>query len=232
MLAAVAPGQIGEIQATCHEAGVKAQRILLRPCAAAALYCRARPAGSPGQIRLLIDLLSGEADLTVLEDQTVVFLRSARMPGSPLESVEAADLLSSEIRRTMAAAQNLLGGRRAQSLLLFGTTLKHNGLREPRRSSTCRWRPSTLRRLEAQGETARSAPDSDRFRAATALCMSNCSGEARHRFSTRGATEKTTQNSGGDRPGAVVLLSGRCSSSTETNAPGRRPPVVERTGRN
>lgn len=166
LAAAVAPGQIQEIEATCHEAGLKAQRILLRPCAAAALYCRAHPAESPRQVRLLIDLLSTEADLTVLEDQTVVFLRSARMPGSPLESVEAAELLKSEIRRTMAAAQNLLGGRRAESLLLFGTTLKHNALRDALRKEfdlpVETFDP--FEGLKLKGDLRRSVPaDSDRF---------------------------------------------------------------------
>ncbi len=166
LAAAVAPGQIGEIEATCHEAGLKAQRVLLRPCAAAALYCRAHPVQSPGQIRLLIDLLSGEADLTVLEDQTVVFLRSARMPGSPLESVEAAELLASEIRRTMAAAQNLLGGRRAQSLLLFGTTPTHDSLRDALQKEfdlpVETFDP--FDGLKLKGELRRSVPaDSDRF---------------------------------------------------------------------
>jgi len=129
LAAAVAPEQIDDIDSTCHTVGVKPQRILLRPCSAASLFTRAHP-GAPNQIRLLIDLLGNEADLTVLDDQTVVFLRSARLPGNPLESADAAEVLQSEVRRTIAAAQNLLAGRRVESLLLFGTSLKHNALRD------------------------------------------------------------------------------------------------------
>jgi len=130
LAAAVAPEQMEEIEGVCHTAGMKATRVLLRPCSAASLLCRARPAEMAGQVRLLIDLLGDEADLTVVRDQTVVFLRSARLPGNALDSVDAAEVLESEIRRTMAAAQNLLTGQKADSLVLFGTSLKHNGLRD------------------------------------------------------------------------------------------------------
>ncbi len=130
LAAAVAPEQMGEIDALCHKAGLKPLRVLLRPCPAASLFCRAHPADQPGQVRLIMDLLGDEADLTVVRDQTVVFLRSARLPGNALESVDAVEVLESEIRRTMAAAQNLLKGQKVDSLLLFGTSLKHSELQE------------------------------------------------------------------------------------------------------
>jgi Tfp pilus assembly PilM family ATPase len=130
LAAAVAPEQMQDIDALCQKAGVKPDRVLLRPCSAASLFCRAHPAELPGQVRLLIDLLGDEADLTVIRDQTVVFLRSARLPGNALESTDAAGVLESEVRRTIAAAQNLLKGQKVESLLLFGTSLKHNGLQD------------------------------------------------------------------------------------------------------
>lgn len=130
LAAAVAPEQMQEIDSLCQKAGLKPDRVLLRPCSAASLFCRAHPAELPGQVRLLIDLLGEEADLTVVRDQTVVFLRSARLPGNALDSTDAAGVLASEVRRTVAAAQNLLKGQKVESLLLFGTSLKHNGLRD------------------------------------------------------------------------------------------------------
>lgn len=130
LAAAVAPEQMKEIDDFCHKVGIKPARVLLRPCCAASLYCRTHPTEFPGQVRLLIDLFGDDADLTVVRDQTVVFLRSARLSGNPLESSDATEVLESEIRRTMAAAQNLLKGQKVESLLLFGTSLKHNGLRE------------------------------------------------------------------------------------------------------
>ena len=43
----------------------------------------------PGQVRLLVDLSADEADLTVIVDQKVVFLRRARLHGDPLTSADA-----------------------------------------------------------------------------------------------------------------------------------------------
>ena len=57
-----------------------------------------------------MDLLGDEADLTVLLDGQVTYLRTVRLPGDPLSESEAEQALLTEIRRTMAAAQNVLGG--------------------------------------------------------------------------------------------------------------------------
>ena len=64
--------------------------------------------------------MTDEADLTVLIGGQVVFLRTTRLGGDPLFEAEHARLLITEIRRTMAAAQNQLGGQKVGSIVVCG----------------------------------------------------------------------------------------------------------------
>jgi len=129
LAAAINPELVGKIQATCQAAGLKPSRLVLRPCAAASLVGRRR-AARPDEVRLLVDLLADEADLTVTAAEKVVFLRRARLHGDPLTTSAASEALVSEIRRTMVAAQNQLKGQRVESLLLCGTGPQHAALVE------------------------------------------------------------------------------------------------------
>jgi Tfp pilus assembly PilM family ATPase/Tfp pilus assembly protein PilN len=120
LAAAIDPDLVKQILETCQTANIKPKRLVLRPCAAASLLHRAQPKRST-QLRLLVDLLDDEADLTVVLDGQVTFLRTVRLPGDPLAEPESAQALLTEIRRTMAAAQNVLGGRAVESIVLCGT---------------------------------------------------------------------------------------------------------------
>ncbi|HOM17158.1 MAG TPA: hypothetical protein PLQ00_07500 [Thermoguttaceae bacterium] len=119
LAAAIGPELAAQVQTVCAAAGWKPQRLVLRPCAAASLVSRLRP-GSAYQARLLVDLLGDEADLTVMVDRKVIFLRTARLSGDPLVQPEAAADLLVQIRRTMAAVQNQLEGRQVASIVLCG----------------------------------------------------------------------------------------------------------------
>jgi Tfp pilus assembly PilM family ATPase len=127
LAAAVSPELIQQTQSTCHAAGLKARRIVLRPFGAASLFARSQ-SETEAAVRLLIDLLGDETDLTVMMDGQVVLLRTARLPGDPLESADAAQALLGEARRTMAAVQNQLGGRRVESVVLCGAAEQHRAL--------------------------------------------------------------------------------------------------------
>lgn len=129
LAAAVGPELVEEIQQTCKAAGLRLRRLLLRPFAAASLLQR-RSDPRLAQARLLIDLLADEADLTVLIDQKVVFLRTTRLPGDPLAEAEAAQALVGEIRRTVVAAQNQLGSQRVETVVLCGTGAQQASLAE------------------------------------------------------------------------------------------------------
>ena len=118
---AIAPAVLRQIEAVCEHAGLKMRRLLLRPCEAA-LLLEDRPSidgarSIPrGQVVLLVNPLGAEADLTAVADGTAVFLRTTRISSAP----PPLPALLAEIRLTMAAASNQLGGRRIESIVLCG----------------------------------------------------------------------------------------------------------------
>ncbi|MCC6126818.1 MAG: pilus assembly protein PilM [Pirellulales bacterium] len=122
LAAAVGPDLVSQIQQTCEKAGLKPKRLVLRACAAAALLSHTQ-AARQGELRLLVDLLSDEADLTVVNDGRVVFMRTTRLGEPPNPQV-----LFGEIRRTMAAVQNQLAGRKVESIVLCGRGLEQSDL--------------------------------------------------------------------------------------------------------
>jgi Tfp pilus assembly PilM family ATPase len=120
---AIAPAVIRQIEGVCEHAGLKMQRLLLRPCAAASLLTD-NMAGAKGELRLLVDHLSDEVDLTAVCDAKAVFLRTMRVGGgSP--SLPA---LLAEIRLTMAAVQSQLAGRKVEAIVLCGQDEIHADL--------------------------------------------------------------------------------------------------------
>lgn len=129
LAAAIDAELVTKIQEACQASGLKVRRMVMRPCAAAALRCRSQ-GDEPSQVQLLADLLLDEADLTVIVGRQPVFLRTVRLPGDPLECEEAAQSLQAEVRRTMVASLNQLGGRRVETLVLCGSDRKHAALAE------------------------------------------------------------------------------------------------------
>jgi Tfp pilus assembly PilM family ATPase len=125
LAAAINPRQVEEIREGCEAAGVKLSRLVLRPASAASLVLR-RSASATAEVRLLVELLPEEADLTVLLGHKVVFLRCARLSADPL--TVSPQTLVSEIRLTMAAAQNQLAGKRVEQIVIFGSGQPHTDL--------------------------------------------------------------------------------------------------------
>ena len=128
LAAAISPELIAQIRETTRQAGLEPERLALRPCAAASLLRRFE-IREPEHVRLLVDVLADEADLTVLVDGQVVFLRTARLPGDAL-APDAFRPLVAEIRRTIAAARNQLGGRKVEAIHLCGSGADHAALAE------------------------------------------------------------------------------------------------------
>lgn len=127
LAAALPPAGRAEIEAVCGTAGLSVARQVLRPCAAASLALRRVP-GEPDEIRLIVNLVGEEADLAVVVREALVFVRTARVFGDPLRDPDAAELFVGEIRRTMVAAQNQLGGGRANRIVLCGADAAHQAL--------------------------------------------------------------------------------------------------------
>lgn len=129
LVAAMPPGTRQHIEEVCQAAGLKMARLLLRPTGAASVVRRCQPEAGGG-VQLLVDLLTDEVDLTVMMDERIVFMRTARLAGKPLDPGGSTLTLQSEIRRTMAAAHNQLGGSRVENIVLLGATERHEQLAE------------------------------------------------------------------------------------------------------
>jgi Tfp pilus assembly protein PilN len=126
LAAAIAPQTVTQILDTCREAGLAAKRLVLRPCAAASLLQRYRAADT-ACVRLLVDVLADEADLTVLVAETVIFMRTARLPAGHSPAERSAALVT-EMRRTIGAAQNQLKGEPVQEIVLCGVGDEYDSL--------------------------------------------------------------------------------------------------------
>ncbi len=114
---AISPAAVEEIRAVCDAAGLELSHLVLRPSAAAALLTRRAP--QPGKVRLFVDVLVDEVDLTVLVDEVTVLMRTARLPVEASLSTQVRPLVS-ELRRTIAAVQNRLKGQRVEAIFLAG----------------------------------------------------------------------------------------------------------------
>lgn len=127
LAASISPQLVERIQQTCQSVGLTSKRIVLRPFAAASLMKR-HDAARGGGCCLMIDLLAEEVDLTVLLDGEVALIRTVRISAED-EDYRQTPALLGEIRRTMLAGQNQLGGRRIEQIVLCGDEKNHTQLR-------------------------------------------------------------------------------------------------------
>ena len=114
LAATISPEMVKQLRQPCEAAHVDVRHLVLRPFAAAALWRRRDP-GS--RCSLMVDLLTDEVDLSVLVDGQVAFLRTVRLSSSAGGEDQVRAMLG-EIRRTIAAAQNQLTGRRVERIIL------------------------------------------------------------------------------------------------------------------
>jgi hypothetical protein len=99
--AALSADQLQHVMAAFAAVKLKPSRLVLRPYAAAALFARVAPP-EPGA-RLLVNLIGDEADLTLVVEKQVAFLRTVRLPSAAEEEKRAQRLLA-EIQRTLTVA--------------------------------------------------------------------------------------------------------------------------------
>ena len=124
LAAALSPPLATEMRAVCAAAGQELKRLVLRPCASAALFARAEAAPAEG-VTLLVDMFSDDVDLTALVAGRPIFMRTAKLPAIPAHGDEYRAALLGEVRRTIGAVQNQLGGERVTTLVLFGDEARH-----------------------------------------------------------------------------------------------------------
>jgi Tfp pilus assembly PilM family ATPase len=116
------------IQATCADAGVTPDAMILRPYATAALLASA--SAPRGAASLLINVFSEEVDLSVLVDGRLVFWRTLRQTNASWEPA-AAQKIVAEINRTLVVAQSQLANQSIEAAYLFGSLAEHPALLEP-----------------------------------------------------------------------------------------------------
>jgi Tfp pilus assembly PilM family ATPase/cell division protein FtsL len=124
LAAAISPMVLKSIREACQAAHITPRRVVLRPFAAASLLRRSGKA-SDERVWLVVDVLSSDADLFVMAGGQVVFVRTVRLPHGEGSSTTRAVALLGEMRRTIAAAQSQLGGRRIEGVLLWGEADQH-----------------------------------------------------------------------------------------------------------
>jgi Tfp pilus assembly PilM family ATPase len=100
---ALSSAGITDARELCEAVGVELARIPVRGCAAAALVSRARLV-SANEVVLVVNSLIEEADLAVQVAETVLLLRTVRLP-DPTQAEARQRALLGEIRRTMAAVR-------------------------------------------------------------------------------------------------------------------------------
>jgi len=121
-------------QAFSRKAGVKLQRLVLRPYALASLLGdfpdQNRSVDPKSTISLLVDRNASEADLIAVDQAQVLFWRTVQLEGVPNDS-SAIEGLASEIARTAAIAPTHLPvGRTIERIQLLGCKQKYAQLLE------------------------------------------------------------------------------------------------------
>ena len=142
---AIAPDPLRHILEACRTAQLNPCRLTLRSCSVAALVAAPTTGQAEGpETRLVVDVLEAEAELTVLVGSRPVFLRSARLPEFDTTAGEAERhrRLETEIRRTLAAAQQTTAADHVAEVVLLAHGEEHaelvahlrNGLDMPLRT--------------------------------------------------------------------------------------------------
>jgi Tfp pilus assembly PilM family ATPase len=127
LAAVVSSRQVNQIKDVCASSELKPRCLVLRPFAAASLLNRGQVL-SADRAGLVVDVLADGADLTAVSEGQVVFMRTVRLPDMEDANTLARSILG-EIRRTIGAAQNQMGGRRIEQIVVCGSEEEHAILR-------------------------------------------------------------------------------------------------------
>lgn len=129
VIAASVPVELSDqVRGAIVEQGHEPRRCVMRPASAASLALRRNPKAKSG-VTLVIAQQADSAELAVTNQGTVVFTRSFRLPPN-WQPGETGEPLLGEVRRTIAAAQNQLGGAKIDRIILFGNSTTHSALEE------------------------------------------------------------------------------------------------------
>ena len=124
----ISPDTFRDIQQVCESSEIVAQHLCLRPFASAELL--KTHLGNDTTCRLITDVMSVSADLGVVVDGQIAFMRTVRIPPVPDGAELPVQGLMGEIRRTIAAASNQLSGQQVKAVTLFGIGTRLEPLRK------------------------------------------------------------------------------------------------------
>ena len=121
---ALSPELLEQITTELEHAKLKVKHIVLRPFAVVDLLEK-QLKGGPCQI--IVDRHRDEVDLTVTWSDEIVLTRTVKVPLSYGDD-DIAKLITREIRRTIASAQNQMDGREVQRAIVCGAESQFPGL--------------------------------------------------------------------------------------------------------
>ncbi len=125
---AISPDTLEEIKRQAAAAGLKPERMVYRPLAAASLFRRLNAGEDPSC--LLINRTGCEADLDVLKEGKVLLSRTVRLPPGA-EEAESNERLQAEIIRTLAIAPlQQTDDEAAPQVYVLGSDQQHHELIE------------------------------------------------------------------------------------------------------
>ena len=128
LAAVVSPKEVEKVRNVCATCDLINRCLVLRPFAAVSLLHRYEPIDAY-RGSLVVDLSPNAADLTALSNGHVVFMRSVRLPTHGGAELQSAALVG-ELRRTMGAAQNQMGGSRIEQIIVCGGQSQHELLQQ------------------------------------------------------------------------------------------------------
>lgn len=123
----ISPEAFRDIQQVCQASDRVANHLCLRPFASAELL--KQYLGDDSTCRLIVDVMSSSADLNVMVNGRIAFMRTVRMPAVADDADIPVQGLMGEIRRTIAASSNQLNGQQVSAVTLFGTGTRLEPLR-------------------------------------------------------------------------------------------------------
>jgi hypothetical protein len=116
--ATIEPAELERVKGICKDAGLKPQRMLLRPFASASLFARTETAAEAPC--LLVNRVGDEVDLSIMAGGRAVFSRTARLHDASDEEKTTRQIVV-EIGRTLAvASQDQLVGGTIETVYVFG----------------------------------------------------------------------------------------------------------------
>ena len=126
--AAISSDLANQVTGALTSSGLDLERMVMRPAAAMSFALRRCERSRQG-VTLVIAPLAESAELTIAKNGVLVFTRSFRLPPD-WQPGETGEPLLGEVRRTIAAARNQLGGSAVEHIVLFGTKDRLQGLSE------------------------------------------------------------------------------------------------------